>query len=67
MPPASIDAYLATVPADQRAALEALRQRIHAIAPDAEECIAYGVPAFCWHGKPLVGLPRRRTIARCFR
>lgn len=46
-PPApTIDAYLAPLPPDQRAALEDLRRQIRAAAPDAVECISYGLPAF---------------------
>ena len=44
--PSTIDEYLATVRDDQRAALEKLRKTIRAVAPEAEECISYGVPAF---------------------
>ena len=42
----TIDDYLATLPADQRAVLEKLRQTIRAAAPKAEECISYQLPAF---------------------
>lgn len=52
------DAYLAALPADQRAALETLRQQIRATAPDAREVFSYGVPAFRvgpGQGKVLVG------------
>lgn len=41
-----IDAYLANVPADKRAALEALRRQIRHLAPDAAEYFSYGMPAF---------------------
>ena len=41
-----IEAYLANVPADKRAALEALRRQIRHLAPDAEEYFSYGMPAF---------------------
>lgn len=51
--PSTIDEYLAQVPAKQRAALEALRETIRTAAPDAEECISYGLAAFRWNG-PLV-------------
>lgn len=47
---ASIDAYLAQLPPDQRAALEALRRQIREAAPDAEECISYGLPTFKLNG-----------------
>jgi uncharacterized protein YdhG (YjbR/CyaY superfamily) len=47
---ATIDHYLARVEPDQRVALEALRQAIRQAAPNAEEVIAYGIPAFKQHG-----------------
>jgi uncharacterized protein YdhG (YjbR/CyaY superfamily) len=50
----AIDEYLADVKPDQRAALQKLRQTIHAVAPGAEECISYGIPAFRLNGRPLV-------------
>jgi len=53
--PATIDAYLATVPDDRRAALERLRKAIHAAAPGAEECISYGLPAFRVGGEVVAG------------
>jgi uncharacterized protein YdhG (YjbR/CyaY superfamily) len=46
----TIDEYLEGVPADQRAALETLRQQILEAAPDARECISYAMPAFRRHG-----------------
>lgn len=49
-----IDAYLAAVPDDARAALEGLRATIADAAPDAVEALAYGVPAFRYRGRPLV-------------
>ena len=39
---------------DQRAALEKLRQSILAVAPGAEECISYGIPAFRLNERSLV-------------
>lgn len=50
----TIDEYLATVSDDKRAALEKLRQTLHAIVPGAEECISYGVPTIRLGGKNLV-------------
>jgi len=44
--PATVDEYLATVEDAQRGALQALREQICTAAPDAEECISYGQPAF---------------------
>jgi uncharacterized protein YdhG (YjbR/CyaY superfamily) len=50
----SVDAYLAALPADQRAALERLRARIRQVVPEAEELISYGMPAFKLRGRFLV-------------
>jgi uncharacterized protein YdhG (YjbR/CyaY superfamily) len=52
--PKTIDDYLATLSADQRAALEKLRKTIRAAAPEAEECISYRLPAYRQNGM-LVG------------
>ncbi len=46
--------YLAVLPADQRAALEKLRERILAAAPGAEEHFGYGLPGFKLNGHPLI-------------
>ena len=43
--PPSVDAYLATLAPDRRAAFEGLRQAVTAAAPDATEVIAYQMPA----------------------
>jgi uncharacterized protein YdhG (YjbR/CyaY superfamily) len=52
--PRTIDEYLTGVSADKRAALQRVRAAIRAAAPQAEECIAYGLPAFRLNGKCLV-------------
>ena len=49
-----IDATLAALPADQRDALRSLREVIAAAAPEAEDAISYGMPAFRYHGRALV-------------
>ncbi len=46
----SIDAYIAEAPPDRRAQLDELRAAIRAAAPEAEETISYGMPAFAQHG-----------------
>jgi uncharacterized protein YdhG (YjbR/CyaY superfamily) len=51
---AQIEAHLAALPADQRASLQRLRETIAAVAPEAEETISYGMPAFRYHGRALV-------------
>ena len=50
-----IDAYLAELDEPKRGTLEALRQTIVAIVPDAEQCISYGMPAFKVRGKAIAG------------
>jgi uncharacterized protein YdhG (YjbR/CyaY superfamily) len=52
--PRTIDAYFADLPADKRAALEKLRKAIRTAAPQAEEGMSYGMPAFI-QGKPIAG------------
>jgi uncharacterized protein YdhG (YjbR/CyaY superfamily) len=59
-PAATIDDYLAPLPADQRAALEILRRQIRAAAPGAEEAISYGLPTFKLNGS-LVYFGAART------
>ncbi len=49
-----VTAYLATVPADARAALQKLRIAIRAAAPGAEEGFSYGLPAFKLDGRSFV-------------
>jgi uncharacterized protein YdhG (YjbR/CyaY superfamily) len=49
-----IDAYLATLPADQHEALQRLRAQIARLVPDAEETISYGMPAFKLRGRAVV-------------
>lgn len=46
----SIDEYLALQPEKVREVLEHLRQIIRETAPEAEELISYGIPAYKYHG-----------------
>lgn len=41
-----VDAYLAALPEAQRSLLQHVREVIARVAPDAEEAISYGMPAF---------------------
>ncbi|MGH9918864.1 MAG: iron chaperone [Nitrososphaerales archaeon] len=50
-----IDDYLASLDETKRSTLEAVRQMIVDIAPDAVQCISYGVPAFRLQGKVIAG------------
>ncbi|HXS72298.1 MAG TPA: DUF1801 domain-containing protein [Patescibacteria group bacterium] len=49
-----VDAYLAALPADQQGLLEGVRATIRRVVPDAEETIAYDMPAFRLAGRFLV-------------
>jgi len=51
-----IDAYLAQVNEPKRTTLETVRRSILAVIPEAEQCLAYGVPAFKVQGKTVAGL-----------
>jgi uncharacterized protein YdhG (YjbR/CyaY superfamily) len=50
----TVDEYLATLPEDRRAVLQQLRRLVTAAAPDAEEAIAYGMPALRSQGRFLL-------------
>lgn len=52
--PGTPNAYLGGLSKDKRAALQNLRANIRAAAPDLEECIGYGIPAFRYNGKFLL-------------
>jgi len=50
----TVDEYIKSYPKDIQGLLEQIRTIIKGIAPDAEESISYGMPAYKLHGKPLV-------------
>ena len=50
-----IDAYLARLDEPVRSALQRLREAILQEVPEAEECLAYGAPAFKVRGKAVAG------------
>jgi uncharacterized protein YdhG (YjbR/CyaY superfamily) len=52
---AEIDRYLAQLEEPKRTTLQQLREAILRVAPDAEECISYGLPAFRVEGKVVAG------------
>jgi len=64
--PTSVDAYLAALPDEPRAALEHLRRTIRAAAPEATEAIAYGMPAFRDRGRFLVSYAAYRDHCSLF-
>ena len=55
MTAAEIDAYLDQVDEPKRSTLAQLRRDILAAAPDAEQGISYGVPAFKVGGRTIAG------------
>jgi uncharacterized protein YdhG (YjbR/CyaY superfamily) len=50
---ATVDAYLAGFPDEVRAVLQDIRATVREAAPQADEAIKYGMPAYLLHG-PLV-------------
>ena len=52
----SVDDYIGTFPPDVQTVLQAVRDTIHAAAPDAQESISYQIPTFSIGGWPVVYL-----------
>ena len=46
MPAKTVDEYVAALPDDRRGPMDSLRRAIRAAAPEADETIAYNMPAF---------------------
>ena len=61
-----IDTRLAALPADQRAALQELRETIAAAAPEAVETISYAMPAFRYRKRALVAYDAFKTHCSLF-
>ena len=55
MAAADVDAYLRTVGEPKRGTLQALRNTILEIVPDAEQVISYRVPTFRVNGRAFAG------------
>jgi uncharacterized protein YdhG (YjbR/CyaY superfamily) len=51
----AMDDYLDGLPPAQKAALARVRVVVEEVAPEAEEGESYGIPAFLYAGRPLVG------------
>jgi uncharacterized protein YdhG (YjbR/CyaY superfamily) len=52
--PTTIDEYIAGFPTEIQTVLVQIRALIKKAAPDADESISYGIPAFKQNGRPLV-------------
>lgn len=50
----TVDEYIAAFPSEVQKRLQRMRQIIKENAPEAQESIAYGMPAYKLNGKPLV-------------
>ena len=51
----AMDDYLDSLAPDQKAALGSVRELVTKLVPDAEEGKSYGIPAFIYAGRPLLG------------
>ena len=65
-PGLSVDDHLARLPEEQRAVLAELRRTVLAAAPEAEEVIAYDMPALRLRGKFLVSYDAYRRHVSLF-
>jgi len=52
--PNTVEEYILDFPDEVQFLLNQVRSTIKQAAPDAEESISYGMPAYKTHGKPLV-------------
>lgn len=61
MPENPIDAYLEALDEPKRSTLRVLRATLHDLLPHAEECLAYGAPAFKVDGKAIAGFAAHKN------
>lgn len=52
--PENVDAYIRSFPEEVQHVMEQVRATIRETAPEAEESISYGMPAYKFNGKALV-------------
>jgi uncharacterized protein YdhG (YjbR/CyaY superfamily) len=62
----SFDEYLATIPEPQRAEFERIRRLVRRTVPDAEEATSYGMPAFKYRKRPLLGFKASKNHLSVF-
>jgi uncharacterized protein YdhG (YjbR/CyaY superfamily) len=61
-----MDDYLDDLQPAEKVALERVRAVVAGLAPDAEEGTSYGVPAFIYAGRPLLGFSAAKTHLSIF-
>jgi uncharacterized protein YdhG (YjbR/CyaY superfamily) len=61
-----VDEYLAGLEPEARAAFTHVRELVRAAVPEADEGTSYGMPAFRWQGKPLLGFRAAKTHLSLF-
>ena len=61
-----MEEYLDGLPPPQRVALERVRAVVTKVVPEAEEGVSYGVPAFIYEGRPLLGFRAARNHLSVF-
>ncbi|HEY7281094.1 MAG TPA: DUF1801 domain-containing protein, partial [Actinomycetota bacterium] len=64
--PATVEQYLAGLPAPERRALDRLRATIRSVEPEATETISYQIPTFKLHGRLLVSFAAFRDHCSLF-
>jgi uncharacterized protein YdhG (YjbR/CyaY superfamily) len=64
--PATVEQYLAGLPAPERRALDRLRLTIRSVEPEATETISYQIPTFKLHGRLLVSFAAFRDHCSLF-
>jgi uncharacterized protein YdhG (YjbR/CyaY superfamily) len=55
------DEFLAGLPADRRKAFATVIAQVEALVPEAEEGHSYGMPAFRYKGRPLLGFSEAKA------
>ena len=62
----AMDDYLDALAPDQKAALARVREIVAQLVPEAEEGRSYGIPAFIYAGRPLLGFRAARKHLSIF-
>jgi uncharacterized protein YdhG (YjbR/CyaY superfamily) len=63
---APFDEYLAGVPEPEKSELERIRRFVHSTVPEAEEATSYGMPAFKYNQRPLLGFKASKNHLSVF-